>query len=82
MIPMYVFTRLHATVSGANTAPGVSYILIKDLQTFVRLADVGFSVRVPGCKGRRVVQGRGGHRAVVLSKPEHSGHCGEHGVRP
>lgn len=71
----FIFSRVHM-------APGVSHIFVKDLQTLVRLGDVGFSVRVPSCKGRRVVQRRGGNRAVILSKPEHSSHCGEHGVRP
>lgn len=46
---IFIFSRVHM-------APGVSHIFIKDLQTFVRLGDVGFSVRVPSCKGRRVVQ--------------------------
>lgn len=55
---MYVYTFLHAkaVLAEVHIAPGVPHILVKDLQTFVRLGDVGFSVRVPSWESRRVVQ--------------------------
>lgn len=55
---MYLYTVLHAmaVLAEVHIAPGVPHILVKDLQTFVRLGDVGFSVRVPSWESRRVVQ--------------------------
>ncbi len=48
LVVYFHFTLLAPSQSKASVIPGVSNVLVQDLQTFVRLGDVGSTVRLPG----------------------------------